>query len=136
MGIPTEAGARPQGVPRARTRPTTRITTEAGRMPATFDIDVTAEDDALVARLTGELDLTASDAVVDALVPPVSAAASPRLVIDMAGVSFCDSSGLGALLDVRRAAAEADVHMVLRGVNRQVARLLDLADADGWLTRE
>ena len=105
-------------------------------MPATFDIDVTTQDDALVARLTGELDLTSRAAVVDALVPAVSEAASSRLVVDMAGVSFCDSSGLGALLDVRRAAADADVDMVLRGVNRQVARLLDLADADGWLARE
>ena len=33
----------------------------------------------------------------------------------MAGVTFCDSSGLGALLDVRRAAADAGVAMVLRG---------------------
>jgi len=105
-------------------------------MAATFDIDVTTEDDAIVARLTGELDLTASGTVVDALVPPVSGAASPRLVVDMSGVTFCDSSGLGALLDVRRAAADADVDMVLRGVSRQVARLLDLADADGWLARE
>ena len=105
-------------------------------MPATFDIDVTTQDDALVARLTGELDLTSRAAVVEALVPAVSAAASSRLVVDMAGVSFCDSSGLGALLDVRRAAADAGVDMVLRGVNRQVARLLDLADADGWLARE
>jgi len=105
-------------------------------MPATFDIDVTTQDDALVARLTGELDLTSRAAVVDALVPAVSEAAPSRLVVDMAGVSFCDSSGLGALLDVRRAAADADVDMVLRGVNRQVARLLDLADADGWLARE
>ena len=105
-------------------------------MPATFDIDVTTQGDVLVARLTGELDLTARAAVVDALVPPVSEAASPRLVVDMSGVSFCDSSGLGALLDIRRAAADSGVDMVLRGVTRQVARLLDLADADGWLARE
>ena len=54
----------------------------------------------------------------------------------MSGVTFCDSSGLGALLDVRRAASQAGVEMVLRDVRRQVARLLDLADADGFLTRE
>jgi anti-sigma B factor antagonist len=105
-------------------------------MPATFDIDVTTDGDALVARLTGELDLTTRAAVVDTLVPPVSEAASSRLLIDMSGVSFCDSSGLGALLDVRRAAAGSGVDMVLRGVTRQVARLLDLADTDGWLPRE
>jgi anti-sigma B factor antagonist len=105
-------------------------------MPATFDIDVTTEGDTIVARLTGELDLTVRDAVVGALVPPMSQDQVTRLVVDMSGVTFCDSSGLGALLDVRRAAADADVDMVLRAVSRQVARLLDLTDADGWLTRE
>jgi anti-anti-sigma factor len=105
-------------------------------MPATFDIEVTTETDVIVARLAGELDLTASERVVEALRPPVAEAVAPRLVVDMSGVTFCDSSGLGALLDVRRAAADAGVDMVLRDVSRQVARLLDLADADGWLSRE
>jgi anti-anti-sigma factor len=105
-------------------------------MAATFDIDVTPEGDEIVARLAGELDLTASDRVSQALGRTMDSAGGKRLVVDMSGVTFCDSSGLGALLDVRRAAADADVEMVLRGVRRQVARLLDLADADGWLTRE
>ena len=47
-------------------------------MPATFDIDVTTEGDTIVARLSGELDLTARDAVVEALVPPVSAGRGRR----------------------------------------------------------
>lgn len=105
-------------------------------MPATFDIDVTTDGGSITARLAGELDLTSRDVVVEALVPPLSGGQASRLVVDMSGVTFCDSSGLGALLDVRRAAAEADVDMVLRSVSRQVARLLDLTDADGWITRE
>jgi anti-anti-sigma factor len=105
-------------------------------MAATFDIEVTTEGDQTVARLSGELDLTASDRVVEALGREPTLSAAPRLVVDMGGVTFCDSSGLGALLDVRRAAGDAGVEMVLRDVRRQVARLLDLADADGWLTRE
>ena len=74
--------------------------------------------------------------MVEALVLPMSQDGASRLVVDMSGVTFCDSSGLGALLDVRRAAGDAGVAMVLRAVSRQVARLLDLTDADGWLTRE
>jgi anti-sigma B factor antagonist len=105
-------------------------------MPAIFDIDVTTEGDTIMATLAGELDLTAREAVVEALFQSLSQDAVSRLVVDMSGVTFCDSSGLGALLDVRRAAADAGVAMVLRAVSRQVARLLDLTDADGWLTRE
>ena len=105
-------------------------------MAATFDIEVTTEGDETVARLRGELDLTASDRVAETLCAESTLRAAPRLVVDMSGVTFCDSSGLGALLDVRRAASEAGTEMVLRDVRRQVARLLDLADADGFLTRE
>jgi anti-anti-sigma factor len=58
------------------------------------------------------------------------------LVIDLGGVTFCDSSGLGALLDIKRAAGGAGIAMVLRSVPPPVERLLDLTDVDGWLTRE
>jgi anti-sigma B factor antagonist len=105
-------------------------------MPQSFEIDVTAEDGVLLAHVAGELDLTARETLTDALLERVGDPGVDRLVVDMAGVTFCDSSGLGALLDVRRAAADAEVDMVLRAVSRQVARLLDLADVDGWLRRE
>jgi anti-sigma B factor antagonist len=106
-------------------------------MPKSFDIDVTADDGGLVrARLAGELDLTCREALTDTLVARVEAPDVERLVVDMGGVTFCDSSGLGALLDVRRAASDAGVEMVLRDVTRQVARLLDLVDVDGYLRRE
>ncbi|HEX5367424.1 MAG TPA: STAS domain-containing protein [Acidimicrobiales bacterium] len=105
-------------------------------MPKPFDIDVTDHGGVLVAHLAGELDLVARDSVTAELAPRVAAAGVDRLVVDMAEVTFCDSSGLAALLDVRRAAEDAGVDMVLRSVTRQVERLLDLADVDGHLTRE
>ena len=105
-------------------------------MRKSFEIDMRADGGVLVARVAGELDLTARDTLTESLQAGVADPDVDRLVVDMAGVTFCDSSGLGALLDVRRAAAEADVDMVLRDVSRQVSRLLDLADVDGWLTRE
>lgn len=105
-------------------------------MAQTFDIDVSTDDRTLLVRLAGELDLTASDRVAETLTSALASSGATALVVDMAGVSFCDSSGLGALLDVRRAAADQGVSMVLRDVQRQVARLLDLADVDGWLSRE
>ena len=105
-------------------------------MAQTFDIDVTTQDGTVVARLAGELDLVSSTGVVESLTGALASTGVRRLVVDMSGVTFCDSSGLGALLDVRRAAVDHGVPMVLRDVTRQVARLLDLADVDGWLTRE
>ncbi len=80
-------------------------------MPKSFDIEVATDGGDVVAHLAGELDLSVRADVV-ALVTGVLTGDPPpaepvyRLVIDLGEVTFCDSSGLGALLDIRRAAAE------------------------------
>lgn len=105
-------------------------------MPQSFDIDVAFEADELVVRASGELDLSTRTILVDKVMGPMASRRATLVAIEMAGVTFCDSSGLGALLDIRRAAGDAGVGMVLRNVPPPVARLLDLTDVDGWLTRE
>jgi anti-sigma B factor antagonist len=104
--------------------------------PQSFDIDVAADGDELVARVSGELDLSARPYVTETVAAKLRDGGIERLVVDLAGVTFCDSSGLGALLDIRRAAGDAGVDMVLRAVPRPVSRLLDLTDVDAWLRRE
>jgi anti-sigma B factor antagonist len=106
-------------------------------MPQSFDVKVAAEQGELVARVSGELDLTARTSLVDAVTEPLGdGGAFKRLALDLERVTFCDSSGLGALLDIRRASTGVGVDMVLRNVPLTVARLLDMTDVDGWLTRE
>src|SRR5690606_14495900 len=106
-------------------------------MPQAFHTDVARSPEELVVRVSGELDIT----VRATLVEEVGAALRdgpppPRLALDLGGVTLCDSSGLGALLDIRRPADGAGGPMVLREVPAQVARLLDLTDVDAWLSRE
>lgn len=107
-------------------------------MPRSFDIEVTSEAGDVVAHLAGELDLSVRADVVARLTDALADCRPPpkRLVVDLREVSFCDSSGLGALLDVRRAAGDAGVALTLRAVPPTVDRLLELTDVDGWLTRE
>jgi anti-sigma B factor antagonist len=110
-------------------------------MPKSFDIEVATDGRDVVAHLAGELDLSVRADVVAQVTGVLSADPPPtepvnRLVIDLGEVTFCDSSGLGALLDIRRAAGDAEVPMVLRAVPPPVARLLELTDVDGWLARE
>lgn len=105
-------------------------------MPNSFDIDVATESGAVTAIVSGELDISARTTLVDRVVEPMQANDVTRLAIDLAQVTFCDSSGLGALLDLRRAAGDAGIEMVLRNVPPAVARVLDLTDVDAWLTRE
>lgn len=92
------------------------------------------EDATLVVRLTGELDAaTAPD--VDQFVELEVAAAQPgRLVLDVADVTFVDSSGLAVLLALRSCAP--DGRLVLRGARRQLRRLLEITGADAVLAIE
>jgi anti-anti-sigma factor len=50
-----------------------------------------------------------------------------RLVLDVAAVSFCDASGLAALVSAQAAAAEAGVRFALTGIRPSLRRLLTLA---------
>jgi anti-anti-sigma factor len=88
-----------------------------------LDISVYREANETIVLLTGEIDLhTAprlSAAVDDALTEdPV------RVVLDMRGVTFCDSRGLGTLVILARAAARARAVLVLANLGDFLKRLL------------
>ncbi|MDR1999418.1 MAG: STAS domain-containing protein [Frankiaceae bacterium] len=89
--------------------------------------DVTPGDPAVVV-LAGELDLADAPAMSARL----QAAAEPtgRVIVDLHGVTFIDSTAIGALVGVRRALHERGGAMVLRRPSRAVARLLELTALD------
>jgi anti-sigma B factor antagonist len=65
-----------------------------------FELDVTAADSGVVVcSVVGELDVASAPKLRQALVQAVADAdGPPRIVIDLAGVDFLDSTGLGVLL--------------------------------------
>lgn len=107
-------------------------------MHRSFDIDINADPPTkLAVRLTGELDLMARPTVVEQVTNALANQPdAEQLVIDLGGVSFCDSSGLGALLDVHRTADQQGAAVVLRSVPATVARVLDMAGVGDVLPRE
>lgn len=81
-----------------------------------------------VAAMEGELDLsTASEAYVRAA---ELLGERPLLVMDLSGVTFCDSSGFNVLLRLRRRVIEADGLLALAAPPVQIGRLLALTGAD------
>ena len=56
------------------------------------------------------------------------------VVLDLAGVPFCDSAGLNALLAASRRAHETGARLVLAGVHGQLRQLLKLTGVDRFLT--
>lgn len=81
-----------------------------------------------VASMSGELDLsTAAEAYVRAA---ELLGGGPDLVVDLSGVTFCDSSGFNVLLRLRRRVVEAGGRLALAAPPLQIGRLLTLTGAD------
>jgi anti-anti-sigma factor len=75
--------------------------------------------------LAGEIDMSTVgrlSAVVSDLLNP----APPRVVLDLAGVTFCDSQGLGTLVVLSRKATVAQSVLVLINVGDFLLRVLDI----------
>ncbi len=97
-----------------------------------FTTAVHGTTDGPLVQAAGELDLDAAPIIDTALHRALAAdPAADRLVIDLAGVTFCDSSGLDALLRARIATAWAGLTLHLARPAHAVAKLLKLTGADG-----
>lgn len=104
-------------------------------MQGSFDMKFTHAPEELTAYLAGDLDLAARDTIVAAVTGHITDDVA-RVVIDLGSVTFCDSSGLSALLDIKRHADRAGASLTVRSVPEPVARILELADVGGWLRSE
>lgn len=89
-----------------------------------------------VLRLAGEIDPHTVSALTDALAPPLTDPAVSELVLDLAGVSFIDSSGLRALISADVELAARNASLVLRSPSESTRRLLEITDLLDRLTVE
>ncbi|MFD3557585.1 STAS domain-containing protein [Streptomyces goshikiensis] len=93
-----------------------------------FRVDVCATRGQTVVTVTGEIDLSTSPALRDALEEAL-AGWPHRLEVDFTRVTFCDCTGLNALLAARIAAGEAGASFTLINVNAPIViRLFCLAE--------
>lgn len=92
-----------------------------------FRCDVAYFEERVLVGVHGDLDLATAGAleaqVVAALSLPIR-----EVVVDLAYCPFMDSSGLHALLSIRRFAATKDIAFKLTAVPRQVRTVIDLGD--------
>ena len=88
-------------------------------------------EDRLVVAMRGELDVT--DAASAAASLMAVAAGGRQIIVDLKGLEFIDSSGLAALVLVRRQARRAGGDLLLAAPGRQVLRVLTLAGLTGFL---
>jgi anti-sigma B factor antagonist len=79
----------------------------------------------VVLSLAGEIDLSSAPRLA-AIVTELLKEAPPRVVLDMARVTFCDSQGLGTLVVLSRKATLAQSCLVLTNVGDFLLRVLDI----------
>jgi anti-anti-sigma factor len=85
--------------------------------PAQLDLDrqPAANGDLLVIRLNGKLSLE----TVNGFVSTMRQEPAPRLILDMSGVSFLDSAGVGALVSIFVSRRNHSKTLALAGLTQQ-----------------
>jgi anti-anti-sigma factor len=96
---------------------------EASRLSLT--LDCSADHTALI-RLCGELDL-ASGHLIEDVFPLVQRRTSGPVTIDAAELAFCDASGLGRIVALRRLLRRHGRELAVRSPSPQLRRVLGLA---------
>jgi len=82
-----------------------------------------------VARLVGELDIAAASGLPQQLAQ-LGGGLPFRVVVDLSGLTFIDSSGLNGLVNAARAVESKGGWIVFAGATDHVARVLDIVRLD------
>jgi anti-anti-sigma factor len=91
-----------------------------------LSIAVERTTDEAVLKLAGEIDMLTAAALSSAVNEVLAAEAPPRIVLDMSGITFCDSQGLGTLVVLSRKASHAQSLLLLANVGDFLLRVLDI----------
>ncbi|MEV4538065.1 STAS domain-containing protein [Asanoa sp. NPDC049518] len=89
-------------------------------------------DDLVRLRLAGELDMSTAPELLQRIIA-LAAQGTPRLVVDLAALTFCDSAGLTVFVRGDRRCAEAGGWLRLTGAYGHVARVIEISGVDDSL---
>jgi anti-sigma B factor antagonist len=86
-----------------------------------------------VVELTGEIDLYTAPRFKDDLVAVINEGAH-EVVVDLAGVTFIDSTALGVLISGVKRLHEVDGRLLIVAASRPVVRILEITGLDRVLS--
>ncbi len=92
---------------------------------AELTITVRRTADEVTVGLAGEIDMLTA-AQLSATVNEVLTEPPTRILLDLAGITFCDSQGLGTLVVLSRKARHAQSLLMLTNVGEFLLRVLDI----------
>lgn len=94
--------------------------------PPGFAITERIEDGATILALEGELDITSAATLEESAGRVVGSETPGAVVLDLGGLSFVDSTGLRAIVNLRDRCGEAGRGFTMRPGPRTVQRLFEL----------
>jgi anti-anti-sigma factor len=97
-----------------------------------FHLDTEAEGTSALVTVSGDFDLQVAERVAEAL-GGVEASGPELLVIDLSGLSFLDSSGMGVIAAAQGRATEAGRRLVVVKPPANVRRAFELSGLDDVL---
>lgn len=102
---------------------------------AQHKLDVSAErgQDATVVHLRGEVDLRTSPQLRSLFLDLLDEKPA-RIILDLAGVSYVDSSGVGTIVELKRRALRTESKVVLVGLRPRVHSLFEITRLDKFFT--
>jgi len=82
---------------------------------------------ALVVQVSGEFDMVVADAFRERVDQYLETGRTKNLILDFRGVSFIDSSGLGAILGRYKKICRVNGRMAVVGANPPVKKVLEIS---------
>jgi anti-sigma B factor antagonist len=92
-----------------------------------------SQGDHTVISVTGEIDLYTAPKLQSELMSALSGSPA-RLIVDMSGVDFCDSTGMNVLLAAQRMAREHGGNVELSGPRPAVRKILQVTGLESVFT--
>lgn len=109
---------------------------ENGLLTVKLSVDLSAPEGPVI-HVEGECDMASIGALTVAGRDAIAAAEpSGRVTIDMRALTFLDSSGLGALIAIRKAATDKHIELRLRSVPSQASRILAITAMEDFFDIE
>jgi anti-sigma B factor antagonist len=93
-----------------------------------------SQGDRTVLSVRGEIDLYTVPRLHEELAAALSGGGPVRLVVDMSGVEFCDSTGMNVLLAAHRKAREQGGELELAGPRPTVKKILQVTGLEAVFT--
>jgi len=93
-----------------------------------------AEGDRVIVALSGEIDLYTAPRLQSQLAAALNTDHPVRLVVDMSGVDFCDSTGMNVLLAAQRLAREHGGNIELSAPRPAVRKILQVTGLESVFT--